>query len=69
MSFQRRKILRALNTFGCRIVREGAEPTIVEDAAGRTTSLPRHRQVNRQTARRIAKDLELDIETFLREVR
>jgi hypothetical protein len=69
MSFQRRKILRALSTFGCRIVREGAEHTIVEDAAGRTSALPRHRKINRRTARRIAKDLELDIEAFLREVR
>jgi mRNA interferase HicA len=69
MSFQRRKILRFLLQRGCRIVREGGEHTIVADAAGRTTAVPRHREVNRNTARKIARDLEIDPDLFMREVR
>ena len=69
MSFQRRKILRFLARRGCRIIREGGEHTIVGDDVGRTSSVPRHRKVNRNTAKKIAKDLEIDLETFLREVR
>jgi hypothetical protein len=68
MSFQLRKILRALSAHGCRILREGAEHTIVGDDEGRTTAVPRHRQIERSTAR-IAKDLDLDVDDFLREVR
>ena len=69
MSFQRRKILRFLLRRGCTIVREGGEHTIVGDAEGRTTALPRHRDVDRFTARKIAKDLKMDVDSFLREVR
>lgn len=69
MSFQLRKILRALSARGYRIVREGAEHTILGDASGRTVAVPRHRKVNRNTARQIAKDLDLDVNDFLREIR
>ena len=69
MSFQRRKILRALAARGYRIVREGAAHTIVGDGAGRTAPVPRHRQINRITARKIASELEIDPEEFFREVR
>jgi mRNA interferase HicA len=69
MSFQRRKILRFLTRRGCKIIREGGEHTILGDAAGHTTALPRHRQVDRNTAKSIAKDMEIDVDLFLREVR
>jgi predicted RNA binding protein YcfA (HicA-like mRNA interferase family) len=69
MSFQRRKSLRYLLDRGCRIVRESGEHTIVADPEGRTTAVSRHRDVNRNTTRRIAKDLEIDVELFVREVR
>ena len=32
-------------------------------------AVPRHRQIEHNTARRIAKDLGLDMEQFLREIR
>ena len=69
MSFQRRKILKALLARGCRIVRDTGPHTVVMDSAGRTTSVPRHREINRNTTRSIAKSLEIDPETFLGEVR
>jgi predicted RNA binding protein YcfA (HicA-like mRNA interferase family) len=69
MSFQRRKILRVLLSRGCRIIREGGEHTILGDEQGHTTALPRHREVNRNTARKIARDMEIELEQFLREVR
>jgi predicted RNA binding protein YcfA (HicA-like mRNA interferase family) len=69
MSFQRRKVLRFLSQRGYRIIREGGEHTIVGDDAGRTASVPRHRHVKRNTARQIAKDLGLDLDSFLREIR
>jgi len=69
MSFQRRKILRALMSRGCRIIREGGRHTILGDDHGRTTAVPRHAQINRNTAKKIASDIEIDPEQFLREVR
>jgi mRNA interferase HicA len=69
MSFQRRKILRFLVNRGCRIIREGGEHTILGDDAGHIVALPRHREVNRNTAKKIAKDLEIDVDQFMQEVR
>ena len=69
MSFQLRKIHRALLARGYTIVREGGEHTIYGDKFGTRIAVPRHRQIERNTARRIAKDLGLDMEQFLREIR
>ena len=69
MSFQRRKILQALFARGGRIIREGGGHTIVADDRGCTTAIPRHREINRNTARKIAKDMKIDPDQFLREVR
>src|SRR5207237_355055 len=51
MSFQRHKILKPLLARGCRIVRDAGPHTVVMDPSGRTTSVPRHREVNRNTTR------------------
>jgi hypothetical protein len=69
VSFQRRKILHALFARGCRIIREGGEHTILGDDYGHTTAVPRHREVNRNTTRKIARDMEIEPEEFVREVR
>jgi predicted RNA binding protein YcfA (HicA-like mRNA interferase family) len=60
MSYSRRKILRALAARGIVVEREGANHTIVVSPAGRRTAVARHSQINRLTARSIAKQLQLD---------
>ena len=69
MSFQLRKIHRALLARGYTIIREGGEHTIYGDTTGSRVAVPRHCRIERNTARRIAKDLGLDVEQFLREIR
>jgi len=51
-------LVRHLRLHGCRLLREGARHSIFVNAAGdRTSSIPRHREVNDFTARKICRDL------------
>lgn len=55
---QRRELLRHLRQHGCRLAREGSEHSIWENPAiRRRTSIPRHREINLYTARRICQQL------------
>jgi predicted RNA binding protein YcfA (HicA-like mRNA interferase family) len=69
MSFQRRKILHALAAQGGRIIRDTGPHTIIAFPDGRQTAIPRHREIERGTARKIAKQLRLDVERFLEDIR
>ena len=60
MSYNRRKLIAALERAGMVFVREGGGHTIVSGPNGRKTSIPRHGDVNRVTARKIAKQLGID---------
>jgi len=60
MSYNRRKFLAALQDAGVVFVREGGGHTILRGPTGRQTSIPRHNDVNRVTARKIARQLEVD---------
>lgn len=43
---KRRDLLRHLNQYGCRLLREGGEYSIWENPANsRRTSIPRHREI------------------------
>lgn len=64
MSYQRRKILKALAKQGTVVLREGGGHTILCTAAGKQSSLPRHPQVDRHLARKIIRQLDLDWEQF-----
>lgn len=57
---KRRDLLRHLEQHGCKHLREGAKHTIyVNREARKTSSVPRHREVNDYLARKICRDLEV----------
>lgn len=55
---KRRDLMKHLAAHGCKTLREGGRHTIVCDAfQHRTSSVPRHNEVNDFTARKICRDL------------
>ena len=68
MSYKREKFMRALQSRGFAIIREGANHTIVGKAGAKPEPVPRHREINRNTARRIARNLGIDWNEFEKEV-
>lgn len=61
--------MQALETRGILVIREGGSHTIVGRPGGRPEPVPRHREINRITARKIAKNLEIPWDTFEQEIR
>lgn len=59
---KRRDLLLHLQQHGCRLLREGGEHSIWENPAnGRRTSIPRHREINDFTAKRICQQLNIPL--------
>lgn len=57
---KRDDLLRHLAQHGCQFLREGGKHTIyVNRAAGRASSVPRHREINDFLARKICRDLQI----------
>ncbi|MDP3720545.1 MAG: type II toxin-antitoxin system HicA family toxin [Acidobacteriota bacterium] len=55
---KRRALVRHLQDQGCELLREGANHSIfVNRAAGKTSTVPRHTEINENLARKICKDL------------
>ena len=55
---KRRALVRHLEEHGCELLREGANHSIfVNRAAGKSSALPRHSEVNDDLAKKICKDL------------
>ena len=53
-------LLRYLENHGCTLLREGGRHSVfVNRAAGKSTTVPRHREINEFLARKICKDLEV----------
>jgi mRNA interferase HicA len=53
-------LIRHLEQCGCEFLREGGEHTVyVNRAARRSSSVPRHREVNEFLARKICDDLQI----------
>jgi predicted RNA binding protein YcfA (HicA-like mRNA interferase family) len=69
MSFQRRKVMQALARHGVVIHRQGGGHTILRGAEGRWTAIGRHAQLNRITVRKMIKQLGLDPEQLIKEMR
>jgi len=61
--------MAALARRGVVVLREGGAHTIVGFTGGPSTSLPRHRELDRITVRAITRQLNLDTNEFLKEVR
>jgi mRNA interferase HicA len=57
---KRRDLIRHLEHHGCELLREGGNHSIyVNRKAARTSSVPRHNEINNDLARKICKDLEV----------
>jgi mRNA interferase HicA len=57
---KRRDLIRHLETHGCEFLREGADHSVyVNRRARKTSTVPRHRDVNDLLARKICRDLDI----------
>ena len=57
---KRRDLIRHLEHHSCELLREGGNHSVyVNRKAWRTSSVPRHNQINNDLARKICKDLEV----------
>jgi predicted RNA binding protein YcfA (HicA-like mRNA interferase family) len=57
---QRRDLVRHLEAHGCRLLREGGNHSVyVNRSARKSSSVPRHREINDYLAAKICKDLEV----------
>jgi predicted RNA binding protein YcfA (HicA-like mRNA interferase family) len=54
---KRRALVHHLEQHGCRLLREGGNHSIFVSPAGRTSSVPRHTEINDDLAKKICKDL------------
>jgi mRNA interferase HicA len=53
-------LLRHLDKHGCELFREGGSHTVyINRAAKKTSTIPRHREINDFLARKICRDLEV----------
>ena len=57
---KRRDLIRYLEQQGCALLREGAKHSVyVNGATGKSSTVPRHREINDFLARKICRDLEI----------
>jgi predicted RNA binding protein YcfA (HicA-like mRNA interferase family) len=57
---KRRDLIRHLEVHGCVLLREGGSHSVyVNRAAQKTSTVPRHREVNDFLARKICRDLQI----------
>ncbi len=57
---KRRDLIRHLEMYGCELLREGGNHSVyVKRAARKTSTVPRHREVNEFLARKICRDLDV----------
>jgi predicted RNA binding protein YcfA (HicA-like mRNA interferase family) len=55
-------LIRFLEAHGCALLREGGRHTVyVNRPAGKSATIPRHREINDFLARKICKDLDLPV--------
>ena len=60
MSMKRRDVIHHLEAHGCEFLREGGNHTVyVNRAVQKTSTVPRHREVNEFLARKICRDLQV----------
>jgi predicted RNA binding protein YcfA (HicA-like mRNA interferase family) len=57
---KRRDLIRHLEQHGCTLLREGAKHSVYVNAlTGKSSTVPRHREINAFLARKICRDLEI----------
>ena len=69
MSYAHRKVMKALADRGICVIREGSQHTIVGRPGDRREPVPRHKEINRLTMRRIARNLGIDWKSFEADIR
>ncbi|NKE73688.1 type II toxin-antitoxin system HicA family toxin [Candidatus Manganitrophus noduliformans] len=58
---KRRDLIRHLERHGCELLREGANHTVyVNRSTRKTSTIPRHREINDFLARKICRDLQIN---------
>ena len=59
---RRNELIRHLSNHNCELVREGRRHSIWKNTvSGRLTTVPRHNEIKELTARKICKDLDIEI--------
>ena len=57
---KRRDLIRHMETHGCELLREGRRHTVyVNRKVRKSSSVPRHREINEFLARKICRDLDV----------
>jgi predicted RNA binding protein YcfA (HicA-like mRNA interferase family) len=57
---KRRELVRHLEQHGCELLREGTKHTVyVNRKARKSSTIPRHREINEGLARKICRDLDV----------
>lgn len=57
---KRRDLVRHLERHGCELLREGAKHSVyVNRKARKSSTIPRHREINEGLARKICRDVEV----------
>lgn len=57
---KRRELIRHLEAHGCEFLREGSDHTVyVNRSAQKTSTIPRHTEINDFLARKICRDLQI----------
>jgi predicted RNA binding protein YcfA (HicA-like mRNA interferase family) len=57
---KRRDLIRHLERYGCVLLREGGKHSVyVNRGPGKSSTVPRHREINEFLARKICRDLEV----------
>ena len=64
MSYKRRKVLKALKAYGFSFAREGSNHTLYQNKEGRSIPIGRHREIAREIAQLIAKEIGVPWEAF-----
>ncbi|MFQ5745101.1 MAG: type II toxin-antitoxin system HicA family toxin [Acidobacteriota bacterium] len=60
---KRRDLIRHLEAHGCEFLREGGNHTVyVNRTARKVSTVPRHREINEDLARKICKDLGVPVQ-------
>jgi predicted RNA binding protein YcfA (HicA-like mRNA interferase family) len=55
-------LIRHLESHGCRLLREGANHSVyLNSVARKTSTVPRHREVDEYLARKICRDLQTEV--------
>jgi mRNA interferase HicA len=56
---KRRELIRHLDAAGCRLLRQGGRHEVWVSPSGRRSTVPRHRELPRATARAICRQLDV----------